>query len=63
MTEKEELYKIEISKTQDVWVGSLKKREFDSKDWEYVQTVSSDSYQGLQAEMADNGFIDLINKQ
>lgn len=63
MTEKEVLYKIEISKAQDVWVGSLKKRGFDEKNYEYVQTVSADSYLELQKEMADNGFIDLINKQ
>lgn len=60
---KEALHKIEISKTQDVWIGSLKKRLYDSKDYEYLQTVSADSYLELQTEMADNGFIDLINKQ
>ena len=60
---KETLYKIEISKAQDVWVGSLKKRGFDEKVWKYLQTVSADSYLELQTDMADNGFIDLINKQ
>ena len=60
---KEALHKIEISKTHDVWIGSLKKRLYDSKDYEYLQTVSADSYLELQTEMADNGFIDLINKQ
>jgi hypothetical protein len=63
MAEKEVLYKIEISKSQDVWIGSLKRRGLTEKNWRYAQTVSADSYLELQTEMADNGFIDLINKQ
>ena len=57
----EEYYKVEISKRGGLWVAFL--QEFDGIMWHDKDEAKAESYQELQAEMGNKGFIDLINKQ
>jgi len=57
----EQSFKLEISKRGDLWVAFL--QEFDGILWHDKGEAFSTSYQGLQVEMGNKGFIDLINKQ
>lgn len=58
-------HKIEIQKENNLWTADLMKlvKPIKNDVWESVNQVSSDSYGGLQFEISDKGFLDLLNKQ
>lgn len=56
-----EYYKLEIIKRAGLWAATL--QEYDGIMWHDTDEATAESYQELQAEMGNKGFIDLLNKQ
>ena len=57
-----ESYQIRISKNNDVWFAKLfQSLKVQPSECKYIDTVVSDSYSGLVSNVADKGWIDLVN--
>jgi len=55
-------YQIRVFKSGDLWYAELWIEIMDSKMYDFEDSVSSESYSGLQTEIGNKNWVDLLNK-